>query len=84
MTGSGETVEFIDAHVHFYDLTHPSLVWSWLQPDAVHPLIGNIDAIKMQKYRVEDFAAETRFNNVVGAVHVQSAICANARNYYRM
>lgn len=67
-------IDFIDAHVHFFDLKHPSLVWSWLEPESVHPLIGNIDPIKMQQFRVEHFAAETRFCNVVGAVHVQAAI----------
>lgn len=69
-----DRLEFIDSHVHFYDFKHDKLVWSWLAPDVDHPLIGNIDAIKAIRFRVENFAAETRFCNVVGAVHVQAAI----------
>ena len=66
--------EFIDAHVHFFDFGHPTLIWSWLAPELDHPLIGNIDAIKSRRYIVEDFAAESRFCNVTAAVHVQAAI----------
>ena len=66
--------EFIDAHVHFYDLGHPTLSYAWLQPDFVHPVIGNIDAIKTYRYRFENYAAETRFAGVIGAVHVQAAL----------
>jgi predicted TIM-barrel fold metal-dependent hydrolase len=66
--------EFVDAHVHFYDLAHPTLRYSWLEPDFVHPAIGNIDAIKTLRYRYENYVAETRFSGVVGAVHVQAAL----------
>ena len=66
--------EFIDAHVHFYDLGHPTLSYAWLQPEFVHPVIGNIDAIKTYRYRFENYEAETRFAGVIGAVHVQAAL----------
>ena len=66
--------EFIDAHVHFYDLGHPTLAYSWLEPDFVHPAIGNIDAIKTYRYLLDNYVAETRFAGVVGAVHVQAAL----------
>lgn len=66
--------EFVDAHVHFYDLAHPTLSYSWLEPDFVHPAIGNIDAIKSYRYLYDNFVAETRFSGVVGAVHVQAAL----------
>ncbi len=66
--------EFIDAHVHFYDLGHPTLSYAWLQSEFVHPVIGNIDAIKTYRYRFENYEAETRFAGVIGAVHVQAAL----------
>lgn len=69
-----DRIEFVDAHVHFFEFAQPKLTWSWLAPEADHPLIGNIDAIKMRRYVVEDFAAESRFCNVTAAVHVQAAI----------
>lgn len=72
-----QQIEFVDAHVHFFNMKNTTLRWTWLEPDAIHPLIGNIDAIKSQKYQVEDFEAETRFCSVVGAVHVQAAIGAS-------
>lgn len=66
--------EFIDAHVHFYDLGHPTLTYAWLKPDFVHPVIGNIDAIKSHRFLLENYEAETRFAGVIGAVHVQAAL----------
>ena len=67
-------IPFIDTHFHLYDLGHPTLRYSWLARDAVHPLLGNIDAIKAQRYRVDDYIAEIRFANVPKAVHVQAAL----------
>lgn len=66
--------EFIDAHVHFYDLAHPTLTYSWLRPEFVHPVIGDIDGIKTLRYSYNNFVAETRFSGVIGAVHVQAAL----------
>lgn len=65
---------FIDTHVHFWDLTDASLTWNWLASDAIHPILGNIDGIKMQRYMAEEFIAETRFQNVTKCIHVQAAI----------
>ena len=59
--------EFIDAHVHFYDLAHPTLRYSWLEPDFVHPIIGDIDGIKTRRYLYKNFVAETRFAGVSGS-----------------
>ena len=64
----------IDTHVHFWDLLHPNLTWHWLAPEAQHPILGNIDAIKSVRYDVAALAAETRFAGVTGAVHVQAAV----------
>lgn len=69
-----ETIPFTDTHVHFWDLRHPRLRYDWLAPDAEDGRIGDIDAIKSQRYCPEDFAAETRFQVVDNVVHVQGAI----------
>jgi predicted TIM-barrel fold metal-dependent hydrolase len=66
--------QFIDAHIHVYDLAHPTLRYAWLEPDFIHPVIGNIDGIKTYRYLIDNFVAETRFAGVIGAVHVQAAL----------
>ncbi len=65
---------FIDTHVHFWDLQDPVLRYDWLAPEWVHPVLGNIDGIKVQRYMAPDYIAETRFQNVSKAIHVQAAI----------
>jgi predicted TIM-barrel fold metal-dependent hydrolase len=67
-------IPFIDTHFHLHDLKHPTLRWSWLEADAIHPSLGDIDAIKAQHYWVPDYLAETRFCNVTKAIHVQAAL----------
>ncbi len=65
---------FVDTHVHYWDLKDPKLAYAWLQPDWVHPILGDIDGLKVLKYMAPQFVAETRFQNVSKAVHVQAAI----------
>jgi predicted TIM-barrel fold metal-dependent hydrolase len=65
---------FIDTHVHFWDLKHPSLTYGWLAPEAVHPILGDIDAIKSIRYDAGSLWAEARFSGLGGAVHVQAAV----------
>ena len=67
---------FVDTHVHFYDLRRKDLVYAWLQPDFVHPLLGDINGIKTLVFSADAYLAETRFANVSKAVHVQAAIGA--------
>jgi predicted TIM-barrel fold metal-dependent hydrolase len=67
-------VPFVDTHFHLHDLKNPELHYSWLQPNAIHPFLGNIDAIKAQHYWIEDYIAEIRLSNVSKAVHVQAAL----------
>ncbi|HTW98815.1 MAG TPA: amidohydrolase family protein [Acidimicrobiales bacterium] len=66
----------VDTHVHFYDLRKKDFVYSWLQPEFVHPIIGDIDAIKTLVYDATAFRAESRFANVTKIVHVQAALGA--------
>jgi len=65
---------FVDTHIHFWDLKDPNLFYSWLQPDWIHPILGNIDALKVLRYGADEFIAETRFQNVPKIVHVQAAL----------
>ncbi len=65
---------FVDTHFHLHDMKNPKLRYSWLEADSVHPIIDDIDAIKSQKYRIQDYVAEIRFSNVTKAVHVQAAL----------
>ncbi|HEX3803875.1 MAG TPA: amidohydrolase family protein [Solirubrobacteraceae bacterium] len=65
---------FVDTHVHFWDLSHPDLHYAWLQPDVVHPIIGDIDAIKSPVYSSEEFLAETAGLNVSKVVHVEADV----------
>lgn len=67
-------IPFIDTHFHLHDMRRPELRYSWLEPDAIHPRLGDIGAIKTQHYRIEDYLAEIRFSNVPKAVHVQAAL----------
>ena len=68
-------LEFVDTHFHLWDLDHPDLYYAFLQPDFVHPQLGErLDALKRANYLVEDYIAETRDSNVVKAVHVQAAL----------
>ena len=65
---------FVDTHVHYWDLKDPKLRYAWLERDWIHPILGNIDAIKVLLYSADQFVAETRFQNVAKVVHVQAAI----------
>lgn len=67
-------IDFVDAHIHFFDLGHPTLKYVWLEPEFVHPVIGDINPMKSQTYTVESFIGETRFCGVRKAVHVQAAL----------
>jgi len=67
--------EFVDPHVHFYDMQHPELVYEHWQPGVPHPTLGwQIQKLAERNYLAEDYIAETRDANVVKAVHVQAAI----------
>ena len=67
--------EFVDAHVHFYDMNHPDLFYAHWQPDVVHPFLGaQTRKLAERNWLAEDFIALARDSNVTKAVHVQAAI----------
>ena len=65
---------FVDTHVHFSDLREQDLTYVWLEPEFVHPVLGDIGAIQAQRYWADDYVRETRFANVTKSVHVQAAL----------
>jgi len=65
---------FVDTHIHLWDLTDPQLAYAWLAPDWVHPILGDIDAIKVSHWEAEHQRFETLHANVSKVVHVQAAI----------
>ena len=67
--------EFVDAHVHFYDMQHPDLFYAHWQPDVVHPSLGTLPRkLAERNWLAEDFIEVSRSSNVTKAVHVQAAI----------
>lgn len=69
-----EPLDFVDTHVHFWHLKHPTLRYSWLEPSAVHPILGDIDGIKALAFDERHLHAESRFSGLRKAVHVQAAV----------
>ncbi|MEI8066987.1 MAG: amidohydrolase family protein [Actinomycetes bacterium] len=67
-------IPIIDTHIHLWDQKHPELKWVWLDRDAIHPILGNIDAIKSVQFLLDNVWAEARHSGIEGFVHVQAAI----------
>ena len=68
-------LEFVDTHVHYYDLQHPELEYQHWYPTEPHPVMGwQIRKLAEFNYVAEDFIAETRNANVTKSVHVQAAL----------
>jgi len=78
LSGNGEEMgklDFVDAHVHFYDMHHPVLYYGDWQPGVPHPFLGSqIQKLAERNYLAEDYIAETRSANVDKGIHVQAAI----------
>ncbi len=54
----------VDTHVHLWNLAHPSLRWGWLDTDDDHPVLGEIDPIKMRAFEMKHLHAESRFAGI--------------------
>lgn len=68
--------QIVDTHVHFWNMRRPDpgLAWDWLAKDADHPILGDIDPIKMVRFDIDSMWGEARFADVRAFVHVQAAI----------
>lgn len=68
-------LDFVDTHVHYYDMQHPDLVYEHWQPDVDHPFLGaQMRKLGERNFIAEDYISLTRNANVTKAVHVQAAI----------
>ncbi len=68
-------LDFVDSHVHFYDMQHPELFYGHWQPGVPHPVLGwQIQKLAERNYLAEDYIAETRDASVTKAIHVQAAV----------
>ncbi len=68
-------LDFVDTHVHYYDMQHPDLVYAHWQPDVDHPFLGaQTRKLGERNFIAEDYISLTRNANVTKAVHVQAAI----------
>lgn len=65
---------FVDTHVHLWDLAQSNLNWNWIDTPDDHPILGNIDQIKMRAFTMRALEAETKGLDVEAFVHVQAAI----------
>ncbi len=63
-------IPFLDAHIHLWDLDRLSYPWL-MPPFSADGVAGSVEPIATT-YRPEDYRAETRQWNVVGAVHVDA------------
>ena len=53
--------DFVDAHVHFYDMNHPDLHYAHWQPDVAHPTLGTqTRKLAERDWLAEDFIAVSR------------------------
>ena len=49
-------LEFVDTHIHFWDLQHPDLYYEMLQPWYEHPIIGApFRSLGEANYLADDF-----------------------------
>lgn len=67
-------LDFVDTHIHLWDLSHPDLHYSWLQPGVPHPHLGKRVEELQSNYVIGDYLKETGQSNVTGAIHVQAAL----------
>jgi predicted TIM-barrel fold metal-dependent hydrolase len=66
-------IPFVDTHIHLFDLRRTDLRYDWLEPQNIHPFLGDISPVRQARYGIDEYLAEVRFANVSKAVHVQCA-----------
>lgn len=68
-------IAFVDTHIHFWERPHPTLKWVWLEPDFIHPQLGDTVLLKeMKTYTAPQYLEDIAGCGVSKAVHVQAAI----------
>ncbi|MBI5087966.1 MAG: amidohydrolase family protein [Actinobacteria bacterium] len=64
---------FVDAHMHFWDKSVPSLRWAWLEPGYRFRKWTSSVEIDAPRYTTPEFLAEGAGTGITGAVHVHCA-----------
>lgn len=68
-------IPFVDTHIHFWERPHPTLQWVWLEPDFIHPQLGDTALLKeLTTYAAPQYLEDIAGCGVSKAVHVQAAI----------
>lgn len=69
--------EIVDAHVHLWDLSDPTLAYTWLDPANPHGILSPLEVAQLssaRQYLAADFLADARGAGVHHGVHVQAAV----------
>lgn len=68
--------DMVDSHVHLWDLTDPSLVYTWLDPANPHAILSpdEVRRLARERYLASDFLADAATGGVFHGVHVQAAV----------
>lgn len=64
---------FVDAHMHFWDKSVPSLQWAWLEPGYRFRKWTSSAQIDAPRYTAPEFLTEAAGTGMAGAVHVHCA-----------
>jgi predicted TIM-barrel fold metal-dependent hydrolase len=64
---------FVDAHMHFWDKSVPTLQWAWLEPGYRFRKWTSSVEIDAPQYLTAEFLAESAGTGMAGAVHVHCA-----------
>ena len=60
-----DQLEFIDTHVHFYDMQHPELFYAHWQPDVIHPFLGTqTRKLSETNFLAEDYIAQKKYHHL--------------------
>ncbi|MDR1634206.1 MAG: amidohydrolase family protein [Bifidobacteriaceae bacterium] len=74
--GAAELEPFVDSHVHFWRLDSETLDYDILTRPEAHPIMGDIDGVRVVRFGPKELEACSRFQNVTKVVHVQVAFGA--------
>jgi predicted TIM-barrel fold metal-dependent hydrolase len=69
--------EIVDSHVHLWDLSDPSLAYTWLDPANPHGILSPAEVGRLsstKRYQAGDFLADATEGSVFHGVHVQAAV----------
>ena len=70
--------KFVDAHVHFYDMNHPTLYYAHWQPDQDHPILGSqVKKLADRNYLADDYILGKLISNFGYKIYLSNYIVEN-------